>query len=126
MTTLFEPAAGTVRHKQTAAVAALSEMLTYDLPPLAWDIAPYATGVHLTAQALVATDEEGREVLAEWAEFLGAEVQETAHKDYTALLIDTVRLEDGVHIRIFKHVNVSYDYVKVPKAATEELAGGEA
>jgi len=119
MTTLFTPAPGTVRDKQTAAVKALAELLSHDLPALTWRIDPYATTEHLTAQLATLNDEESRQVIAEWAEFLGADVQEIAHDDYIQLEIRTVRIEDGMSIHIYGHLSVNYGFVKVTKAEAE-------
>lgn len=88
------------------------------LPSLSWDVHPY-DGAGLEAQTWSNNDDDTLSGLQAWADHLGAEIATTTHERYVS---HEIRAEvDGVQIKIYKHTNVTYDFIQVD--ATEREAG---
>jgi hypothetical protein len=105
----------TVRDRQATAVTALADLLTRDLPPLRWEVRPYAALYHLQAQP-GGGDAEALRSLHAWALSLGVDVVSTEYEDHVS---HEVRAEHmSAEIRIFAHTAVTYEYRCVTKEAT--------
>lgn len=108
------PEPGSVRHHQAEAAVLLRTLLDVDLPGLYWQLCPHATGLILVGQ-LYGDDDATRRGIDSWAAYLDAEVQTNTHEDYVQIAAETVR--DGVQIRVWGLLKVTFSYVKTPAAA---------
>lgn len=109
-----KPTEITVRDRQQTAVAALADLLTRDLPPLRWEVRPYASMEHLQAQP-GGDDDTKMRTMRSWALSLGVDIAETTHKDYVNHEIDAEHM--GATIRIFTHTSATYSWVQVGTTA---------
>lgn len=100
-----------VRERQQAAVTALADLLTRDLPPLRWHIHPHAVGGLLDAQPNSVDDMDA------WARTLGAEIVTKVYADYISHTIDAEHM--GVGVLIYEQTDVAYKYVRTSTKADQ-------
>jgi hypothetical protein len=105
----------TVRDRQQAAVTALADLLTRDLPPLYWRVMPYAGAEHLRTSP-PGDDETALSAMRAWALALGAEIVATTHDDHVEHVITAEHM--GAVICIYAHTSVAYGFERVAKEAT--------
>jgi hypothetical protein len=114
---ISKPEPGSVRDKQATAVVMLGRLLMNDLPDLIWHVYPEDAPA-LEGQPFVVHDEKASvDVLNAWAEFLDVAVRTEPYDSY--ILVEVKAIRDGVSIRIYAHVNVTYDFVQVAKGVAQ-------